>query len=60
MNYCRVLYAWRWLESLAPKAGRTARPKRKPRPTRKHAGWVLELGLMLALALLLPRPRKRK
>lgn len=30
------------------------------RRARKHAGWVLELALMLPLSLLLPKPRQRK
>lgn len=57
MNTYRCNCPWPWFkrmslhdEAWAPKPG-----KRRRRP---HAGWVLELALMLVLALLLPCPRK--
>ena len=50
-----------WLTCHARKTQSAVESKgKRRRHGRKHAGWMLELALMLVLALLLPRPRKRK
>jgi hypothetical protein len=59
MIHGREQRARQWLMRCAPKVERRARAVPRVR-RRKHAGWILELSLMLLLALLLPRPRKRK
>jgi len=52
---------WPWLTCHARRTEpRVAAKRGKPKRRRQHAGWVLELALMLVLALLLPKPKKRK
>ena len=60
MTAQKVNHGWRGLTCCSPDGkAETQILKARHRPRRRHAGWVLELGLMLVLALLLPRCGKR-
>ena len=60
MNAEGEIGGWGWMaargERLREKETRSAKRPRR----RRHADWILELGLMLVLAALLPRGPRRQ
>jgi hypothetical protein len=62
MNAEREMHCWRWMAGALLRRERlsSSKPAAKRRRVRRHADWILELAVMLALALLLPPPRTRK